>query len=172
MKRTVWLRLFALALCCFVLFFVSACGKKNNVETSTPADTVIIDSSADASPESAEELVFEEVEDPRAVEAVEMGNSEGDEFTKVDLDLDAMERIDAAISELIKDESFLVAEVKDRVTMVTEMLTKFVETGDIEKDSIFYENGSDVVSFSYKGGALGGVMVTEWAADMNGTHID
>ena len=172
MKRTAWLNVIALVLCFAMVFSLSACGKKKAdapSASSVQGESVIADSSSDdteATPESAEEPVSEEVEDPRAAEAVDMDDGVDD------LDLDAMARVDAAINDLIKDESFLAAEVKDRVTMVTEMLAKFVETGDVEKDSIFYEDGSDVVSFSYKGGALGGVMVTEWDANMNGTHTD
>lgn len=169
MKRTIVLRTFTLAMCCCVLFSISACGKKDSVEKATHADTFVIDSSAeDAVPESAEEPVSEEVKASRAYEDVVTA----EDVEKENSNVEAMERVDAAIAELTKDDAFIAAEVNDRVTMAMDLLATFVETGDVEKDSIVYRDGSDVVSFNYKGGSLGGVMITGWSADMNKTHID
>lgn len=161
MKRT-WLSAITLILCLVMVFSLSACGKKTDETPSTfTKETVIIDSFADNT-----EPVSEEPEDPRATEVVI------DDGVGSGLDLDAMQRVDDALAALWDDVDFMESAVEQRVEIAMKVFDELVKAGDIEEDSVFYEDGGDVISFVYKGGVLGGLMLKDWSADMNGMPVD
>ncbi|MGN0638411.1 MAG: hypothetical protein ACI4J0_08560 [Huintestinicola sp.] len=113
----------------------------------------------------------EDYYDETESEQTEVSSEDGDTLT--DLELDEMQAVDNAISELLNSDEYKSLSSEDeRREAVTALITELAEKGTeefpyplINKSSVNTEG--DVISFSYKCGALGGVMTGPFDPMMN-----
>lgn len=72
-----------------------------------------------------------------------------------------MSRADAAVEELVASEQYDAMTEADRTQAAVEQLEQLAEQGLVRKSSIYIDEENDMVTFSYRCGALGGIMLTE-----------
>ncbi len=92
-------------------------------------------------------------------------STSSDEFT--DEELQAMDITDERISALTMTDEYRNGDIEKRKELATEVLNKLAEEGFVIKDSIYADD--NIVSFTYKGGALGGIQIKEFDPYMNDT---
>lgn len=88
-----------------------------------------------------------------------------DGFT--DEELNAMDITDEKLRELTNTDEFKNGDLETRKKLAEDTLNELAKDGFVIKDSMSVSD--DMISFSYKGGALGGIQLKDFDPYMNGT---
>ena len=145
------------------MLFTAGCG--NIVETSS---AVVPDETASGSIPIADEagvdseIVPDNPTEPAGDDTEEVGFSEEE--------LSDMDAADTAISDLVSSQEFKEKSLEEREEVVWNLLYSLVSDGLIQGDTIYHESGSDMFSFAYKNGVLGGVKITDWDEGIKGSE--
>ena len=148
-----------LAVSCAVLF--AGC---NNSKDSEESSKTLTSQNSEKTEESTESSKADESSKDDESSKQESSTS-SDEFT--DEELQAMDITDERISALTMTDEYRNGDTEKRKKLATEVLNKLGEEGFVIKDSIYADD--NIVSFTYKGGALGGIQIKEFDPYMNGT---
>ncbi len=142
----------------------------NNSKDSEESSKTLTSQNSEKTEESTESSKADESsKDEESGKDDEAGKQElsdsSDEFTEEELQ--AMDITDERISALTMTDEYRNGDTEKRKKLATEVLNKLGEEGFVIKDSIYADD--NIVSFTYKGGALGGIQIKEFDPYMNGT---
>lgn len=148
-------KILVIALCCTLVTvgtaMFSAC---NNEQT------------AQGSKAPAERSQASEVSEQSEEEISEVSEEESSEAeSSVDEDIAVMSETEKYISELTDSDEYKNADIAEKKKQALALLDELIGKGLIEKDSVVESDG--MISFQYKGGILGGIMLKEFEPYMN-----
>ena len=135
---------------------LTGCGSDKKTEESSKGTESSV-------PDDVTQDSFEEG-DPSETSA-QQDSSESDTFT--DEELKAMEITDEKLGELTNTDEFKNGDLETRKKLAEDTLNELAKDGYVIKDSMYVSD--DMISFSYKGGALGGIQLKGFDPYMNGT---
>lgn len=84
-------------------------------------------------------------------------------------EIDDMDKVGNAFSERFEQADYKSADVKGKSEIALKLLNELAEKGLIIKSSIYYDESSSLISFSYSSGVLGGIKLTSFDPMFNGT---
>ena len=84
-------------------------------------------------------------------------------------EIDDMDKVGNAFSERFDQADYKSADVKGKSEIALKLLNELADKGLIIKSSIYYDESSSLISFSYSSGVLGGIKLTAFDPMFNGT---
>jgi len=87
-------------------------------------------------------------------------------------EIEIMKNVDTGIKSITESEDFDEKPIEEKEDLVENKLNEFVESGEINENSISYDGDAEVFSFTFSNGVLGGVMIGEFEEEFNGPSVD
>ena len=148
----------ALAVCCTVSF----AGCNNSKESEESSKASLTSQNSEETEESTESSKADENSKDEESGKQESSTS-SDEFTEEELQ--AMSEVDDSVKKLMDSSEYKNAAVSEKKRMAKNLINDLADKGLIIKGSIYVQD--TMISFTYKGGALGGVQLESFESDMN-----
>ena len=114
---------------------------KVQIDNTKAQDLVFYASSAEAVSENVKIKVYEKLKDE---------------------ELKSMEDTDTEIEKLVDNEEFDKLPIDEKKEKAEDLLTNEVESGNIVKDSVLYDENNEMYTFEYGCGILGGIMLKDF----------
>lgn len=149
----------SIVVCGTILF--TGCNNGNRTEESLKESAV--SQSSELSSEVTESSTVDDVSIAEESGKQDSVVSSSEEFTEEELK--AMDETDEKLEALTKTDEYKNGNAEDRKKLAEEALYELAENGFVVKDSIYVSD--DMITFTYKGGALGGIQLTELDPYMN-----
>ena len=135
-----------------IISVCTACGENDNAQTSKTENST--ESSALATVSDTASDVSDDIQS---------GVQSSDEVSKDD----TMQAVDERLQNLMQANDFKSSSEQNKLEAVETLLNELVNEGLIEDGSISYDAATSTFSFQYKSGALGGIMIKEFADNIN-----